>query len=284
MDGFVLIDKDIGLTSREVSSRVGRFFKTKKAGHVGTLDPFASGLLLVMINKANKSAICFDDLSKKYVATIKLGEYRDSLDITGQKIKEKEIPYLNIDQINEALSSFLGVSQQSIPLTSAKHVNGVRLYEYAHKGLEIDLPTHEIEVHDIKLIDYHDDEITFEAHVSKGTYIRVLGADIAEKLGTVGYLKQLRRTEVPPFNVLEAIKLDDLKEDSLIPTGEILSRFIKTRIVSDNEANDIKNGKVTIYEKEVADTDKLLIVNENKNPIALYTNVNNQYIFRRGLF
>ena len=283
MDGFVFIDKPVGYTSKEVSMQVGKLFHTKKVGHIGTLDPFASGLLMVMVDKATKTLICFEDFSKRYVATIKLGEFRDSMDITGNVVETSEVPNLTKEEIENALQSFLGKSNQTVPLTSAVHVNGVRLYEYAHRGKSVELPTREIEVFDIKLIDYSKDEITFEAYVSKGTYIRVLGADIAKKLGSVGYLKSLRRISTGPFDVNEAVSLEALKEDDVKPVGETLSRFIKSRIVDDTEALDIKNGKIKVYPLE-ANTDKLLILDQENNPIALYTNIDNQYIFRRGLF
>ena len=172
---------------------------------------------------------------------------------------------------------------QTVPLTSAVHVNGKRLYEYAHRGQEVELPQREIEIFDIKLLDFTKDEITFETYVSKGTYIRVLGADIAKELGCVGYLNALRRVSTGPFDVSEAVKLGELKEENVKPIGETLSRFLKTRVVDEVEALDIKNGKIKIYPLEVKE-DKLLIVDKDNNPIALYTNIENQYIFRRGLF
>lgn len=283
MNGFVFIDKEPGLTSKDVSTKVGQFFHTKKVGHIGTLDPFASGLLIVMVNKATKTLICFEDFPKRYIATIKLGEYKDSMDTEGTTIETLPIPELNKKTIEKTLNSFLGKSMQTVPLTSAVHVNGKRLYEYARKGQEVELPTREIEVFDIKLVDFTKDEITFEAYVSKGTYIRALGADIAKELGCVGYLNALRRVSTGPFDVKEAVKLSNLKEEDVKPIGETLSRFINTKVVDEKEATDIKNGKIKIYPLE-AKEEKLLIVDNDNNPIALYTNIDNQYIFRRGLF
>ena len=283
MDGFVFIDKEPGYTSTDVSMKVGRFFHTKKVGHIGTLDPFASGLLIVMVNKATKSLICFEDFPKRYVATIKLGEFKDTMDVDGITTDTCPIPELSKEKIEKALKKFLGKSMQTVPITSAVHVNGKRLYEYAHKGQEVELPRREIEIFDIKLIDFTRDEITFETYVSKGTYIRVLGADIAKELGCVGYLSALRRISTGPFDVSEALKICDLIEGNVKPIGETLSRFLKTRIVDEIEATDIKNGKIRIYPLEVKE-DKLLIVDKDNNPIALYTNIDNQYIFRRGLF
>ena len=283
MDGIVFIDKDINYTSKDITMMVGKKFGTTKVGHVGTLDPFASGFLMVMVNKATKTLICFEDFPKAYVTTIKLGEYKDSMDITGNTVETMDVPNFSKEEIEKILLSFMGKSMQTVPLTSAVHVNGKRLYEYAHKGKTIDLPTREIEVFGIELINYSGDEITFKVCVSKGTYIRVLGSDIAKKLGTVGYLKELRRISTGPFNVSEAVKIGDLKEENVKSTTEVLSRFIRTVSVNDQEALDIKNGKIKTYSLE-ATTDKLLVIDEYDNPIALYTNIDNQYIFRRGLF
>lgn len=283
MDGFVFIDKEPGYTSKDVSMKVGKLFHTTKVGHIGTLDPFASGLLIVMVNKATKSLICFEDFPKRYVATIKLGEYKDTMDIEGTTTETCPIPELNKEIIEKTLKKFLGKSMQTVPLTSAVHVNGKRLYEYAHRGQEVELPQREIEIFDIKLLDFAKDEITFETYVSKGTYIRVLGADIAKELGCVGYLNALRRVSTGPFDVSEAVKLSELKEENVKPISETLSRFLKTRVVDEAEALDIKNGKIKIYPLEVKE-DKLLVVDKDNNPIALYTNIENQYIFRRGLF
>ena len=185
MDGFVFIDKEPGYTSKDVSMKVGKLFHTTKVGHIGTLDPFASGLLIVMVNKATKSLICFEDFPKRYVATIKLGEYKDTMDIEGTTTETCPIPELNKEIIEKTLKKFLGKSMQTVPLTSAVHVNGKRLYEYAHRGQEVELPQREIEIFDIKFLDFAKDEITFETYVSKGTYIRALGADIAKELGKV---------------------------------------------------------------------------------------------------
>ena len=283
MDGIVFIDKDINYTSKDITMMVGKRFGTTKVGHVGTLDPFASGLLMVMVNKATKTLICFEDFPKEYVATIKLGEYKDSMDITGNTVETIDVPNFSKEEIEKVLLSFMGKSMQTVPLTSAVHVNGKRLYEYAHKGKTIELPTREIEVLGIELINYSGDEITFKVCVSKGTYIRVLGSDIAKRLGTVGYLKELRRISTGPFTVSEAVKIGDLKEENVKSTTEVLSRFIRTISVNSQEALDIKNGKIKTYPLEVT-TDKLLAIDEYDNPIALYTNIDNQYIFRRGLF
>ena len=215
MDGFILLDKKVGVTSTYEDSAIKHIFHTKKVGHVGTLDPFASGLLVIGVNKATKAITFFDDFSKEYIATIKLGIETDSMDLTGKIIKEQQVNDLSIDKINDVLYSFLGKSKQLPPMTSAIRINGKRLYKLAHQGQEIDRPLRDIEVYEIELLNYQNDEITFRALVSKGTYLRVLGNDIAHKLGTVGHLISLRRTKVGPFDVKDANKIEDVSDLSL---------------------------------------------------------------------
>ena len=284
MDGFLLIDKAKDITSTQEGSKIKRLFHTKRVGHVGTLDPFATGLLILGVNKATKAIAFFDDFKKEYVATIKLGIATDSLDLTGNVVEQKEAPNLTVDKINSALSSFLGKSKQLPPMTSAIHVNGVKLYKLAHQGKEVDRPLRDIEVFEIELLSYKDDEITFRALVSKGTYIRVLGSDIANKLGTVGHLSALRRTKVGPFRVENAIKSDDVSELSLKSTYEVLKQFSEVISYDEKTINSIKNGMMKTLSHN-SDYDKLLVVDSNNNAIAMYLRKdNNTYEFARGLF
>ena len=284
MDGFILLDKQSGLTSRDACDQVAKKLNHAKVGHVGTLDPFATGLLLVMVNKGTRCAQFFDDFDKGYIATIKLGEERDTLDITGEVIKKEKPPVLDEKQIISALNLFLGKSNQTPPMTSAIHVNGKKLYELAHRGIEIERPSREIEIFDIKLLSYKNDEITLYTKVSKGTYIRVLGSDIAIKLGTIGYLSSLRRVEVGPFNIEETIKMDEVNEDNIISNYDVLSRFCYLKVVDEKTSLDIKNGKIK-YLDDVDEHKYLLVIEENKSLVAMYKKNNeNIYEFTRGLF
>lgn len=284
MDGFIFLDKQEGVTSTQEGNRIKHFFHTKKVGHVGTLDPFATGLLIIGVNKGTKAITFFDDFSKEYIATIKLGEVTDSLDLTGKVTETKDIPSLSRDKIKEVLHSFLGKSKQLPPMTSAIRIDGKRLYKLAHQGKEIERPYRDIEVFEIELLDYQTDEITFRALVSKGTYIRVLGSDIANKLGTVGYLTKLRRTKVGPFRVEDAIKIDDVSDVSLKSTFEVLKMFSKVIEFDEQKINDIKNGKIK-YLDETYPQNRLLVVDSNNTAIAMYVkNNDNKYEFARGLF
>lgn len=279
MDGILLLNKPIGVTSRKVSNMISKTFNEKKVGHVGTLDPFASGLLIVAMGKSTKAVTFFDESIKEYEATIKLGVETDTLDNTGKVIKEEKVKSYSIDEIEDALHSFLGDSKQIPPMTSAIHVNGKRLYELAHQGIEVDRPIRDIHIFDIKLLSYENDEVRFYAKVSKGTYIRTLGSDIAKKLGTIGYLTNLIRVGVGPF------KLEETSDTKVYSTSEILSRFIKTITISDKaKINDIKNGKVRFLEIDIKEN-RILIVDSSFNAVAIYSrNSDNKLEFTRGLF
>ena len=284
MDGYFLIDKPEGYTSRQVCDEIGRLFGTKKVGHSGTLDPFATGLLLVSLNKATKTIAFMDDFAKRYVATIKLGEETDTLDNTGEVVKTAPVGKYTREEILKVLKSFLGASKQVPPMTSAIHINGQKLYKLAHKGKEIDRPARDIFIEDIDLIAFTEDTITFEARVSKGTYIRVLGKDIAEKLGTCGYLISLRRTEVGPFPVEDAVPLKKVKEIYLYSVYEILKEFCDVIEYDDEDVLDVKNGKIQSFLCD-SEFDKLLIVDSCNSPIAVYTREkDDEFVFRRGLF
>ena len=149
MDGFIFLDKKEGITSQKADIELKKLFNTSKVGHVGTLDPFATGLLILGVNKATKGIAFFDDFDKEYIATIKLGIETDSMDIDGNEVSRKEVPNLSIDKIEEVLNSFLGKSKQLPPMTSAIKINGTALYKLAHKGKEIDRPFRDIEIYEI---------------------------------------------------------------------------------------------------------------------------------------
>lgn len=284
MDGFIFIDKKAGVMSSKADGDIKHLFNTARVGHVGTLDPFATGLLILGVNKATKGITFFDDFDKEYIATIKLGVETDSMDLDGKEISRKNVPSLSLDKIKEVLNSFLGKSKQLPPMTSAIKIDGVALYKLAHKGKEIDRPSRDIEVHEIELVNYKEDELTFRALVSKGTYIRVLGSDIAKKLGTVGHLISLRRTKVGPFSVSEASKIEDISDLSLKSTHEVLSRFCSVISFDEKKTRDIKDGKIKYFEGTYPH-DKLLVVDSSSNVVAMYLKTNNnKYEFARGLF
>lgn len=201
--------KEKGLTSRQVCNIIGKHFKTRHVGHAGTLDPLATGVLVVLTDKDTKEVNNLILNDKEYKATMQMRLKTDTGDITGNIIGHKDYN-VNKEQIVDVLNSFKGQYIQEVPLYSAVKVNGRRLYEYARKGIPVELPKREVFIYDIKLIDYHDDIIVFTAKVSKGTYIRVLIEDIATKLNTYGTMIELERIKAGKFSVEDAIKISDI--------------------------------------------------------------------------
>ncbi len=193
---IININKPIGWTSFDIVKKVKSITGHKKVGHGGTLDPFASGVLILGTEKDTKNLSKIAKCNKTYKAELLLGAKTNTLDPEGKIIDEKPIPTLNEHILLKILKTFEGRSKQIPPMFSAKKHNGVRLYKLARKNIEIERSEINIEINDISLINFSENKITFNVSCSKGTYIRVLGSDIAEKLGTVGYLINLKRTRV----------------------------------------------------------------------------------------
>ncbi len=277
--GSLLIDKRIGVTSRQEVNFISKKFAIKKAGHIGTLDPFADGLLIVLLGSSTKISPFLEVMDKEYIATLKLGKKTDSGDLTGNIIEEKDIPLLCKEKINEVLKSFLGKQSQVPPMYSALKVNGKELYKYAREGIEIERKRREIEIYSIDLISFNDNEIIFKAHVSKGTYIRTLGEDIAEKLGTVGHLVKLTRSKIGPYSLENAKNSENVNEDDLIPISKMLS-YMESITLDEKDAKKALNG-MTLKLDSKAD---LLLIKDISDVIAIYKKQSNGvYSCLRGL-
>lgn len=283
MNGFIFINKDRGWTSRDVCNKVSNIFNKAKVGHIGTLDPFATGLLIVMVGSATKTSFLFEDDKKEYIATLKLGKKTTSGDVDGEIIKEEPIRKYKEEEIKKVLGNFLGKYMQVPPMTSAVHVNGVKLYKLAHKGMEIPREVREVYIHEISLLSYKEDTIIFKALVSKGTYIRVLGEDIANKLGTVGYLSALERTRIDQHDLSNAVKVDEVSDMTIIPIEKVLN--LETYEVSGPVVGKIKNG-VTLSLNNVKSQDKILLKDkQNGDILAIYQFIgHHQYKCIRGLW
>lgn len=267
MNGIIIIDKEKGVTSRDVVNIASKKLNTKKIGHTGTLDPIATGVLVLCIGKATKISELITSYDKTYLATIKLGIETDTLDITGETIKEREAPLLTEKKISEVLDSFLGVTEQEVPSYSAVKIKGKKLYEYARNNIEIELPKRKIEVYNIKLIEYKNNLITFQVKVSKGTYIRSLIKDICLKLKTIGTMSDLRRLTQGDFLIEQAIKIEELDDKTkLISINEALKKIQFEEVFGEKEAA-IKNGK--IMEKDFSG-DLIKYLNQSGEVIAIY--------------
>ena len=271
MDNIIVVNKDKDYTSRDVVNVIGKIFNTKKVGHTGTLDPLATGVLIVCMNKALKVVDLITASDKEYIAKVVLGIDTDTLDITGNIINECKTD-VNVDMVKSVLNSFVGKSIQEVPKYSAVKVNGKKLYEYARNGIDVELPKREIQIFDIELISDIDivdghQEFSFRVKVSKGTYIRSLIRDIGVKLGCFACMKELTRTKQGKFSIDESYTLNDIKNGNykLLNIKDVID--IEKVVVSDDMLFKIKNGMIL---DKFFISDKALILDNNGNEIGIY--------------
>lgn len=258
--------KETNMTSRDVVNIISKHLHTKKVGHTGTLDPLATGVLLICTHHDTKLVDIITAAKKEYVATMQLGLQTDTGDITGKVLNKA--PYkVTKTQVEKALKSFLGDSIQTVPIYSAIKVNGKKLYEYARNNETVTLPTRNIHIYDIELLSFKDDTIKFRVEVSKGTYIRSLIEDIAKKLGTLGTMTSLTRTKQGDFSLENAYTIDDILNDNYqeIPLLTVLKDYPVYELSKD-EYFQIKNGVKLSLNRD----DKIITMVYNNKPIALY--------------
>lgn len=216
MDGIIVINKPKGCTSHDIVYKVKKMYG-EKVGHTGTLDPNATGVLPILIGNGTKLSKYLINHDKTYVATIQLGVKTDTADSEGVEIQTKPVSKQIYENqfIESVIQTFVGTQTQTPPMYSAIKVKGKKLYEYARKGQEVDIPTRQITIYGIKIIEINeaDNQIIIEVKCSKGTYIRSLCEDIAEKLETVGYMKELMRTQVGEFIIEQAVTIEQLSKE-----------------------------------------------------------------------
>ena len=216
MDGILIINKPKQYTSHDVVAKVKKICG-EKVGHTGTLDPMATGVLPLLLGQGTKLSKYLINHDKTYIATIQLGKKTDTLDSEGSILEERIVDgkLLNKENVQRVLECQIGKQIQTPPIYSAIKVNGKKLYEYARKGVEVEIPKREIEIYNIELLDINekDKTIEFKEHCSKGTYIRTLCENIAEKLGTIGYMKELNRVQVGQFNLNQAFTVEELEKN-----------------------------------------------------------------------
>ena len=289
MEGILIINKPKGYTSQDVVSKVKKILNVKKAGHTGTLDPLATGVLPIMIGNYTKLSKYLIEHDKTYLARIKLGEKRDTGDEEGKIIETREVLQDNLDKekIENVLKSFCGRQKQIPPMYSAIKVNGKKLYEYAREGKKVEIPEREIEIYNIKLknINSEKKEIEFEVNCSKGTYIRVLCENIAECLDTIGYMSFLKRIRVDKFVINKAITLEELEknsdnkvflEENLINMDEIFKEL--PYIVLNNRKKELfLNGVMLTFEKKDG------LYNIYNNEIYLGTGIIKKNLLKRDV-
>lgn len=231
MNGILLVDKPTKMTSHDVVAYIRKHFHIKKVGHTGTLDPFATGLLILCLGKATKIAQYLVDRDKEYAAVMKLGETTDTQDCTGQVQERRTLPSLSKDTITEVFAKFTGEISQIPPMYSAKKVQGRRLYEIARTGKTVERAARNVTIHELEFIEMTLPLIRFRVVCSKGAYIRTLAHDIGKALGCGAHLTELKRTRIGQFAVSDALALEQLvkmtketdRSQCLIPLDEALS-------------------------------------------------------------
>jgi tRNA pseudouridine55 synthase len=241
-NGFLLIDKDPGMTSSRVVQVIKKKFQFKKVGHLGTLDPMATGLLILAINRGTKFSSLLLESHKSYAAEVTLGIQTDTDDAEGEKILSRPIT-CNNEETKQMLLSFLGSSKQKPPIYSALKVNGKPMYKYAREGVKVEKASRNIEIQTIENISINLPRISFEVSCSKGTYIRSIARDLGESLGCGGHLSALKRLTQQDFLLKDAKKIDEINELDIIPL-ELAFNHLESVNIPEEQLKKFINGSV----------------------------------------
>jgi len=271
MDGIVLINKEKGITSRDVVNIVSKNLKIKRVGHAGTLDPLATGLMVIGIGKATKVLELLTLDTKEYIATVKIGIQTDTLDITGNIVNQNTNYHLDIEDIKKVLNKYVGSYEQTVPKYSAVKINGKRLYEYARNNIEVELPKRIVNIYEIELLscDLKNKEFKFRTLVSKGCYIRSLIDDIGKSLNIPMTMKELIRTKSGKFNLCNANNIKD--KYNIIKIQDALD-FKIVKVTDDILLKKIKNGNIITLNEE---DEYISLIDTNNQILAIYKKFNN---------
>ncbi|HOW34823.1 MAG TPA: tRNA pseudouridine(55) synthase TruB [Candidatus Omnitrophota bacterium] len=220
MDGFIIIDKPSGITSHDVVSFIRRKLKMRRVGHAGTLDPLATGVLVVLLGQSTKLFDRFSSFDKAYEATLTLGTTTDTADTQGKVLNM--LPYEDVtrERVESVFRTFLGDIEQVPPMVSAVKVQGKRLYKLARKGIEVVREPRQIRINRLELIDFSLPKVKFHLECSKGTYVRKIAEDVGAILGCGGCISQIRRLSVGPFDIKSAVSLEEVSERHILKWGE----------------------------------------------------------------
>ena len=278
MDGVLLVHKPAGMTSHDVVNRIRKIFHTKKVGHCGTLDPEATGILVLCIGKATKALQFLMSETKEYQATLVLGQATDTYDASGQVVDQK--PFQGVFNVDNVLQSFVGLQEQLPPMYSAIKVNGKKLYEYARNHEKVEVQPRSIVIHRIELIDQHDQFITFRVQCSKGTYIRSLCVDIGKKLGYPAHMQKLIRLASGHFRLENCFSLEDIEQGHyhMLSLEEAFQHF---------EHYVVEDAQIVYHGKKIkSDIDHQVVVcNQEGQVLAVYGPDGTGYLKSiRGLF
>jgi len=277
MNGILLIDKPSGYTSRDIVNIMCKKLNTKKIGHTGTLDPMATGVLILCIGKGTKVVDILTNEDKEYIAEVTLGLETDTLDIEGNILNEVKVDYISKEKIINVLEIFLGEQTQEVPIYSSIKIKGKKLYEYARRGEEVNLPVRDINIKNIKLIGdiiYMDNNIKFKIKclVSKGTYIRSLVRDIGGKLGYPACMSSLRRTKQGLFNIDKCYSMSDIENNiyTILSIKDALKRY-PNMVVDNMTEKKVLNGMKL---NKLFNEEKMLLLNQSDDALAIYVQDN----------
>ena len=278
MDGVLLVHKPAGMTSHDVVNRIRKIFHTKKVGHCGTLDPEATGVLVLCIGKATKALQFLMSETKEYQATLVLGQATDTYDASGQVVGQKS--FQGVCNVDNVLQSFVGLQEQLPPMYSAIKVNGKKLYEYARNHEKVEVQPRSIVIHHIELLDQHDQFITFRVQCSKGTYIRSLCVDIGKKLGYPAHMQKLIRLASGHFRLENCFSLEDIEQGHyhMLSLEEAFQHF---------EHYVVEDAQIVYHGKKIkSDIDHQVVVcNQEGQVLAVYGPDGTGYLKSiRGLF
>ena len=270
-DGFLLLNKAKDWTSFDVCKKLSHKFSLEKIGHNGTLDPFATGLLLIAFGDATKLLSFMENDKKTYVAKLVLGKKTSTGDLTGEVIEEKQISQVDIDTTKKVLTSLIGAQKQIPPMTSAIHVNGRKLYELAHEGKTVERKARDIFIYDLSLVSMDENSITFRATVSKGTYIRTLGETIAELTNNVGYLETLERVQIGDFKIEDSKPIEQVDISDSLDMLEVMKTYMPIYKVKDEETlKKVKHGGKLSLKLFKALVPSYCVVDQNDKVQAIY--------------
>jgi tRNA pseudouridine55 synthase len=274
--GIVLLDKPTGISSNRALQKVRGIFQARKAGHTGSLDPFATGMLPVCLGEASKTAAFMLEAGKYYRAVARLGEATTTGDIEGEVIQTCPLPDMEAPAIAKTLTQFLGRIEQVPPMYSALKHEGKPLYEYARAGIEIDRPARAITIHQLELKEWQAPLLTFDVYCSKGTYIRTLAEDIATMLGSCAHLVELRRFVVQPFDDFPMATLDELQhardhgglEDFLLPVDAGIPDWPRVDLEPDQQVK-FSHGNRFYFSADVEVNEKVRVYGPESDLLGL---------------
>ena len=280
MDGIILIQKPENISSHDLVLKARRILNTKKIGHTGTLDPLASGLMMLTVGKATKLLPYIVDHDKEYICEMVLGYSTDTLDITGTIKEEKNIAPFSKEDVLNVFDDMTGPQLQVPPMYSSKKLHGQKLYDLARKNIEVEREAVPINIYNLELIDFSDYTIKYRVKCSSGTYVRVLCTEIAERLYNLGCMKSLVRTAIDDYKLSDACTLDDLREGNyqLLTAYDVLKKYPYYEL---DDIQDVLNGKPL----ELNSDDELVMITHSGEVIAAYEKeTDGKYICRRGLW